>query len=114
MDKNATIVVTGAAGFIGSCLTGYLNEKGYKNLVLVDDFSRADKLPNLAEKQFLQKIERDQFFQWLASAKPAIGFIFHIGARTDTTEFNYAVHEQLNVVYSKKIWKYCTENNIPL
>jgi len=114
MQKNNTIVITGAAGFIGSCLVGYLNENGFTNLILVDDFSRDDKLPNLREKLYTEKIERESFFEWLFSHKPSIDFIFHIGARTDTTEFNYKVHQHLNVEYSKKIWNYCTVLNIPL
>jgi len=114
MQKSATIVVTGAAGFIGSCLVGFLNEKGFNNLILVDDFSRADKTPNLENKKFSSKQERESFFDWLASNKPAVDFVFHIGARTDTTEFDYAIHQHLNVAYSQKIWLYCTENNVPL
>ncbi|HEX9512591.1 MAG TPA: ADP-glyceromanno-heptose 6-epimerase [Puia sp.] len=108
------IVVTGAAGFIGSCLTGYLNEHGYHDLILVDDFSRADKAPNLEGKQFEQKVEREQFFEWLHLHKPAIRCVFHMGARTDTTEFNYAIHAHLNLEYSKKVWHYCTVHRIPL
>jgi len=114
MQKSATIVVTGAAGFIGSCLVGFLNQKGFNNLILVDDFSRADKMPNLENKKFSSKQERESFFDWLASNKPAVDFVFHIGARTDTTEFDYAIHQHLNVAYSQKIWLYCTENNVPL
>src|SRR5438105_3172010 len=114
MDKNATIVITGAAGFIGSCLTGFLNEKGYTRLILVDDFSEADKAPNLEGKQFVEKVEREQFFDWLEEHKPAVHFVFHIGARTDTTEFDYAVHQYLNVEYSQKIWNYCAAHAIPL
>ena len=114
MDKNASIVVTGAAGFIGSCLAGFLNEKGYANLILVDDFTRLDKTPNLEGKQYTTKVEREDFFTWLHANKPAIGFVFHIGARTDTTEFDYAVHRHLNVEYSQKIWHYCTVHHIPL
>jgi len=114
MDKKEIIVITGAAGFIGSDLVGYLNYYGYTNLLLVDDFSRADKIPNLQGKKFAEKIEREQFFEWLFHHRPKIGFLFHIGARTDTTEFNYAIHQRLNVEYSKKIWHYCTVHNIPL
>lgn len=113
MNHNATIVITGAAGFIGSCLVGYLNEQGFEQLILVDDFSREDKLPNLAGKKFKEQIERDQFFNWLVETQPAINFIFHIGARTDTTEFDYAVHQRLNVEYSQTLWKYCADNKIP-
>ena len=114
MNKSATIVVTGAAGFIGSCLAGYLNYKGFHHLILVDDFSRADKLPNLQGKKYIAKIEREQFFEWLFENKPRIGCFFHIGARTDTTEFDYAVHQRLNVEYSEKVWHYCTVHDIPL
>ncbi len=114
MARNKQIVVTGAAGFIGSCLVGFLNEKGFTNLILVDDFSRQDKEPNLQGKKFQHKIEREQFFEWLFTNKPAIEFVFHIGARTDTTEFNYAIHQHLNVEYSRKIWDFCTIHEIPL
>lgn len=114
-DMNSpVIIVTGAAGFIGSCLTGYLNEKGFGNLVLVDDFSREDKMPNLSGKKFITRVERDVFFEWLKTQKPKIEFFFHLGARTDTTEFNYEIHQKLNVDYSIKVWNYCTEHVIPL
>jgi ADP-L-glycero-D-manno-heptose 6-epimerase len=114
VNKEATIIVTGAAGFIGSCLAGYLNSKGYAKLILVDDFSRADKLPNLNNKHFNVKIERETLFQWLSEQKPTVDFVFHIGARTDTTEFNYSIHQHLNLEYSQLIWNYCTDMNIPL
>ncbi|MFI5156535.1 MAG: ADP-glyceromanno-heptose 6-epimerase [Chitinophagales bacterium] len=114
MEKKATIVITGAAGFIGSCLTEYLNYRGYANLILVDDFGREDKRKNWEGKKYMEKIERESFFEWLFEKKPRVDFIFHIGARTDTTEFNYAVHQHLNVEYSKKVWHYCTIHDIPL
>ena len=114
IDKDATIVVTGAAGFIGSCLAGYLNQQGYEKLILVDDFSHAGKLTNLEAKQFDTKIESEIFFNWLSVYKPPVSCIFHLGARTDTTEFDYAVHERLNVAYSQQVWQYCVAQNIPL
>ncbi len=114
MNKTSTIVVTGAAGFIGSCLTGFLNEKGYDNLILVDEFSRLDKVDNLKNKKFRNQVERDDFFQWLDLRKPEIEFIFHLGARTDTTEFDYAVHQRLNLEYSQSVWDYCMLKQIPL
>lgn len=114
MNKSSNIVVTGAAGFIGSCLVGFLNENGYENLILVDDFSHEKKEKNLADKKFLKKIEREDFFEFLQTENPKIDFIYHLGARTDTTEFDYSVHEHLNVEYSKKVWNYCSKNNVPL
>lgn len=108
------IVVTGAAGFIGSCLAGFLNQHGYTDLILVDEFGDPEKAPNLAGKSFAEKVEREVFFDWLAKRRPEVSFVFHIGARTDTTEFDYSIHERLNVEYSRKLWEYCTEHRIPL
>lgn len=114
MDKNSTIVVTGAAGFIGSCMVGYLNQQGFENLILVDEFEDEEKELNLLHKKYLVRVEREEFFDWVHREKPAVSFVFHLGARTDTTEFDYAVHQHLNVEYSQKIWNYCTLNTIPL
>ena len=114
INKNSHIVVTGAAGFIGSCMVEYLNQHGYRNLILVDEFSREDKEPNLEGKKYAALVERELFFEWLHEHKPEIAFVFHIGAKTDTTEFNYSIHQHLNVEYSKKVWHYCTVHHIPL
>ena len=108
------IVVTGAAGFIGSCLAGYLNQQGLTELILVDAFGDADKDRNLKGKQFACKVERENFFDWLEKHQPRLRFVFHIGARTDTTEFDYSIHEHLNVEYSRKVWNYCTKKRVPL
>ena len=114
MNKNSFILLTGAAGFIGSYLLGYLNKQGYNKIIIVDDFSDEDKWFNFDSKKFINKVEREELFEWLRIADPRIEFVFHLGARTDTTEFDYAVHEKLNVEYSKDIWDYCTAKNIPL
>ena len=114
MDASSTILITGAAGFIGSCLAGFLNGHGYTKLILVDDFSRADKKPNYTTKKYLQLVERSVLFDWLKQHSGDINYVFHIGARTDTTEFDYAVHQHLNVEYSQKMWNYCTSNTIPM
>ena len=114
MNKEATIVVTGAAGFIGSCLAGFLNDKGYRNLILVDEFNRPDKAPNLEGRSFTARIERSRFMDWLENAEQPVDFIFHLGARTDTTEFNYAIHEELNLHYSQKVWEYCSRRQVGL
>lgn len=114
MDKQSAILVTGAAGFIGSCMVGYLNKKGYSHIIISDDFSRSDKLDNYKNKKYHVQIEREDLFKWIEKNQVSIDFVFHLGARTDTTEFDYSIHEKLNVEYSKKIWKYCAEKNIPL
>ena len=114
MNRNSVILLTGAAGFIGSYLLGYLNQHGYEQVIISDEFSRADKIPNYSRKKFLQQVERDELFSWLANGSVKIDFVFHLGARTDTTEFDYRIHEQLNLEYSKRIWQYCVANDIPL
>ena len=108
------IVVTGAAGFIGSCLAGKLNEQGYNDLVLVDDFSRSEKESNYSGKKFSEKVERDSFHNWLRDNHRFVQFIFHLGARTDTTEFDKSVFDNLNVRYSKLVWDDCVEFGLPL
>ncbi|MBC7553372.1 MAG: ADP-glyceromanno-heptose 6-epimerase [Taibaiella sp.] len=114
MQHNDVIVVTGAAGFVGSYLTGYLNSLGYNRLILVDDFSIAKKWPNLEGKQYLEKVDRNEFFNWAGNNPGLLNSVFHLGARTDTTEMDYAVHLKWNLEYSKEVWRLCTQNNIPL
>ncbi len=114
MDKNSVIIITGAAGFIGSYMVGYLNRKGYENLILADEFDEEQKELNLHGKNFLVRVERENLFEWLDLEKPAVDFVFHLGARTDTTELDSAVFDKLNLEYSKKIWDYCVGKNIPL
>ncbi|MDC0204532.1 ADP-glyceromanno-heptose 6-epimerase [Flavobacteriales bacterium] len=108
------IVVTGAAGFIGSCLVSKLNSLGFNNLVLVDDFSFAEKNKNLEGKQYSKRIERMLFIDWFIKNASKINAIYHIGARTDTTEFDTSVFETLNLNYSKSLWHICATNNIPI
>lgn len=109
------IVVTGAFGFIGSYLVGRLNELGLGNeLILVDDFSRMDKEPNLVNKKWRQKVERDVFISWFQQHARDVSFVFHLGARTDTTETDTFLFERLNLQYSKDVWNVCSQNNIPL
>ena len=91
------IVITGAAGFIASYLVGHLNELGYYNLILVDDFSRVDKISNYSTKKFLKKIERTEFAVWLENTNETIDIVFHLGARTDTTEMSVEIFDELNL-----------------
>ncbi|CAN5445440.1 ADP-glyceromanno-heptose 6-epimerase [soil metagenome] len=114
MNNQGAIIVTGAAGFIGSCMVQYLNEKGYENLILADAFDPEQKKVNWQSKRYRQIVERSELFNWLATSKPEIDFVFHLGARTDTTEFDYSIHQELNVDYSINMWNYCVANKVPL
>lgn len=108
------IIITGAAGFIGSCLVSKLNLEGFVDLILVDDFSKTYKEKNLLNAKYTEKVERMHFFEWAKGKENQIQFIFHIGARTDTTEFDVSIFDQLNLHYSQKIWNMCVEGGIPL
>lgn len=108
------IIITGAAGFIGSCLVAKLNEEGMYNLGLVDDFASEKKKRNYENKRFLNIIGRNEFLEWFDLQHDSIDFIFHLGARTDTTEFNKKIFDDLNINYSKGIWNRCVKYRIPL
>lgn len=114
MSKQPIIVVTGAAGFIGSVFVQFLNEQGFNQLLLVDDFGVEEKRKNWEQKQFIKVIERQSFIAQLDNDEFEVDAIVHLGARTDTTEFNYAIHEELNLNYSKSLWQYATKKGIPL
>ncbi|PTX19284.1 ADP-glyceromanno-heptose 6-epimerase precursor [Pontibacter mucosus] len=108
------IVVTGAAGFIASCLVGRLNQDNFNDIVVVDNFSVAKKEDNLKGKKIKEYVDREDFFEWLDEHYEDVEFIFHLGARTDTTEFNKDVFDLLNLNYSKQMWNACAEYQIPL
>ncbi|MDA0986173.1 MAG: ADP-glyceromanno-heptose 6-epimerase [Bacteroidetes bacterium] len=114
MNNDKLIVVTGAAGFIGSCLVKKLNIENHTNLVLVDDFEALQKAPNLIGKNYSLKVERKNFHNWLKEYGKNISFIFHIGARTDTTETNKSIFDELNYLFSQKTFQFATENSIPI
>lgn len=107
------IVVTGAAGFIASCLITRLNEDKFYDLVLVDDFSNEEKNKNFEGKRFIEKVDRKEFASWLRKNEDQVQFVFHIGARTDTTEFNKVIFDELNLNYTKELWNICAEYAIP-
>ncbi len=114
MQHKDVIVVTGAAGFIASYLCGYLNMLGFEKLILVDDFSVDRKAPNTMNKKFIEKVHREHFFSWMQENGDKVGYVFHLGARTDTTEMDYEVHRKWNLDYSIAVWKECTARRIPL
>lgn len=108
------IIVTGAAGFIGSCLIGELLRDGWQDIVAVDDFSRPDKARNLEGKKLRARVHRSEFLTWLDANENQVQFIFHLGAKTDTTLFDKAIFDELNVRYSQAVWERCVRYGLPL
>jgi ADP-L-glycero-D-manno-heptose 6-epimerase len=107
------IIITGAAGFIGSCLVQKLNDEGFYDLVLVDDFSSEKKNKNFEGKRYSKQVEREVFADWLIENQLHVQFVFHIGARTDTSEMDKQLFNRLNLDYTKAIWNICTEFGLP-
>lgn len=108
------MIVTGAAGFIGSALISRLNQDNFNYIIAVDDFSNEEKNKNLDGKRIQERVHRDDLFSWVEGKEHLIEFIFHIGARTDTAEFDKSIFDRLNVEYSQKIWNLCCDKQIPL
>lgn len=108
------IVVTGAAGFIASGLVGTLNSCGIEDIVIVDDFTQTRKNKNWETKRYVAKVQREDFLEWFDANAAKVDFVFHLGARTDTTEFDWNVFQKLNLDYTCGIWTRCCTYNIPL
>ena len=108
------IVITGAAGFIASFLAEQFNKDNENDLILVDDFTKENKKVNHLDLNCHKKIDRSEFIEWFNSNGHIVDYVIHLGARTDTTEMDYRIHEVLNVKYSQDIWNICTSKNIPL
>lgn len=107
-------IVTGAAGFIGSCMVSKLNQEKEKDIIIVDDFSRQDRKENWENKQYIKKIDRKDFIEWFKENAKDVDGVFHLGARTDTTEFDWDIFLKLNLNYTKDIWNICADNKIPM
>lgn len=108
------IVVTGAAGFIGSCMISRLNQDNFNSIIAVDDFSNEEKNKNLEGKTIQERVDRKEFFNWLDKNEKLVEVIIHLGARTDTAEFDKAIFDELNLEYSKTMWNKCIKYHIPL
>lgn len=108
------IIITGAAGFIASNVAAALNREDRNDLILVDAFGKESKKPNWEHKSYTQLIERDVFPAWLEQHHDGIECVIHLGARTDTTEFDWNVFLTLNLHYTQQLWAMCARHGIPL
>ena len=108
------IIVTGASGFIGSYLIQRLNQDNFNAIIAVNKFDNEEKNKNLVGLKIKEKVDRDLFLSWLDTNYETVEFIFHIGARTDTAEFDLNLINKLNTQYAKDIWIRCCQHQIPL
>ena len=106
------IAITGTAGFIGSCVLARFNAEGLNDIVISDDFSHEAKKHNYEGKHYTEMIHRDVFPEWLKTNADKVSAVVHIGARTDTTEFNTAIFDALNLNYTKALWQICADHKI--
>lgn len=108
------IIVTGAAGFIGSYLIQKLNAENFNAIIAVDKFDVPSKSKNLEGLKVQEFVDRDLFLDWLDNNNELVEFIFHIGAKTDTAEFDVDLLTRMNTQYTKDVWKRCIRYQIPL
>lgn len=108
------IILTGAAGFIGSNILEGLNLKNYKDIILVDDFTWEEKQLNYLGKQFTALLDRTELAPWIRENHRLVQVVIHMGARTDTAEFDWSTFLELNLNYSKQLWELCVEFGLPM
>jgi ADP-L-glycero-D-manno-heptose 6-epimerase len=111
MRKNPFIVVTGAAGFIGSCTVKHLNEMGIHDLLLVDDVKKTEKWKNLLNKKWVDFISRHDLWKWLEEKGERVDAFIHLGACSDTMEADGNYLMENNYRYTLRLAEYALKNN---
>jgi ADP-L-glycero-D-manno-heptose 6-epimerase len=113
-DQKPILVITGAAGFIGSCLLAEYARKNTHHIIAVDDFTIEKKQANFILTTDTEFIDREVFLEWFIGHASQVDGVLHIGARTNTTEQDLEILDHLNLNYSMRIWDLCTEHQIPM
>lgn len=106
------IIVTGGAGFIGSCIVRTLNDMGIDDVIIVDNICKTDKWMNLRNKKYIEYINRNEFLQRLPEFSNRVSHVIHMGACSATTEKDFDFLYKNNFEYTKTLWKFCTDNQI--
>lgn len=105
------IIVTGGAGFIGSCMVRTLNDHGIEDVVIVDNIASTDKWMNMRNKKYIKYVHKSQFLDELPSYEN-VEAIIHMGAQSATTEKDFDYLWNNNFEYTKTLWNYCAEKQI--
>ncbi|GHU89448.1 ADP-L-glycero-D-manno-heptose-6-epimerase [Clostridia bacterium] len=107
-----SVVLTGGAGFIGSCVMRMLLDSGVGDVIVVDNIASTDKWKNLVGKRYSEYVHKDIFIRQLSDYKD-VTCVVHMGACSSTTESDFAYLHRNNFEYSKTLWRYCAGNGIP-
>ena len=105
------IIVTGGAGFIGSCIVRTLNDAGIEDIIIVDNISSTDKWLNMRNKKYIKYVHKSKFLEELPSYEH-VEAIIHMGAQSSTTERDFDYLWNNNFEYTKALWNYCAEKQI--
>lgn len=117
MAEQPLIIVTGAAGFIGSALAWRLNQLGRTNLLLVDELDPGEKWKNLVPLAYQDYADKADFLEALRDGSlddARIEAVFHLGACSSTTETDAAYLARNNFEYSKALAAWCLERPEPV
>lgn len=112
IDEDRHIILTGGAGFIGSCVLRYLNDQGLSNIIVVDDFDKTEKWKNLVKKDYSDYLAKEHLAEWLEGRESEIQAFIHLGACSDTVETDAHYMMENNYSYSVGLAEYALKNDI--
>lgn len=108
------MIITGATGFMGSCLISKLNQENFNYIIAADSFDHPEKEHNLNHKTVFQQLPYDRLFYWLDQHHQEVEFIFHLDTNRKSTDNQYIGHNNISYDFNKIIWQKCIDYQIPL